>query len=765
MSMELVMYDSVRLDSLYETIKDKIELVDIIDKKDITLDVCYDVNTIDGFFKDKDGIIHKQCAGWSLQALLHKGIDAGLSYTTSKPARHFRTVVNHMVNFLGVLSNEWAGAQAFSSMDVLLAPYIYYDEQNLIKKLSTEFDDIDKCKRLARRLIRTEVKQSLQEFFFHLNYPNRWGGQAPFSNITLDLKVPHDLADQVVTIGETVLYKDDGTELKYKDLQEYIDLFNEAFFSVYMQGDGKGKLFTFPVITINLTEYFFTDLNPKIRDLILEANAKYGATYFQNCINGYMSGRKLDEGDSRAMCCLHPDTLVEVLFDDSTEPCYVPIHSIITKDMMNEEDINYKVLTPTGFVKPKRAFRLKFQGQLIKIIADLCKKGKAELMVTPDHPQPIFQLDKQTLEFSKVITDACNISDKEPVYMMYKTELCQVQKVYHINYEGYVYDFELPTEDGLFYANNILTHNCRLQIDVKEMLSYSKGLFSGGDYVGSVGVVTLNMAVLGHIVKSYIDEHPNADQKSTLFKLLDRWMNIAAASLLKKRQQVIEYLQSGLYPFTYHYLPYKNFETHFLTIGYCGLHECLLNLGYKDGIVDKHGYELAKDILAHMNQRIDELKEQYNVLFNLEATPAEGASYRLAKTSKKHFPNIILGGDDETPFLTNSCHPPASHQGDFVFLTEHQNELQPLHSGGTVVHYYVGNNVSKETVYNFIKKIAYNTHLPYFTISTVLSFCPVHGTLPGAYEYCPYDHTEEELEKYGIEVDDMKRIKCERKGD
>jgi len=670
-------------------------------------------------------------------------------HITSKPARHLRTVVNHMINFFGILSNEWAGAQAFSSVDTLLAPYVYKIYKDMYKRLREMDVPEETARSIAEATMLRETEQSVQEFLFHVNYPTRYGSQSPFVNITLDLKVPHDLVHQRVLIAGEELTDEHGKPLTYGDLQYYVDIFNKAFFRAYIKGDGQGRVFTFPIVTINLTEYFFNGLDEEVRDLVLEANVKFGATYFQNCINGYMNGRKLDEGDSRAMCCLHPDTLVSVLFDGEDEPQVLPISLLIDTDI--EENPSYRVLTPWGYIRPKKAFRIKFSGEMIHLkIYNYIRKVNIDLIITPDHLQPLFYLDEGNVK--RVIVEAGLINQKRDYYLDCECSLFPIKQIRRIQYSGYVFDFEMPEGKELFYANGVLTHNCRLQIDVKEMLAYSKGLFSAGDYVGSVGVVTLNMAALGYLAKG---------DKAALFKLLEKWIDIAAESLVRKKKAVTEYLKMGLYPYTWTYLPYKQFESHFLTIGYCGLHEGLLNFGIEDGIVSDEGVSLAQEILQFMSRKIDELKDKYDMLFNLEATPAEGASYRLAKAIKKVFPDIITSGTDTIPYLTNSCHPPADMQGDYVFLTKHQDKLQPLHSGGTVVHYYVGKKLDKETLYNLLKLLGYNTRLPYFTITPVISVCPVHGTLPGSYDFCPFEHSEEELEKYGVEVNGTRQIKCD----
>ncbi len=207
------------------------------------------------------------CAGWSLRKLLLEGFNGVPGKVESKPPKHLRSALGQMVNFIGTLQNEWAGAQAFSSFDTYLAPFVYYDRLNY-----------------------KEVKQAIQEFVFGVNASSRWGGQTPFSNITLDWMVPEDLKDQNVIVGG---------ELKpetYEDFQDEMDMINRAFIEVMTEGDAKGRVFTFPIPTYNITKDF--DWNSENASILFDMTAKYGLPYFQNFINSDLS-----PSDVRAMCC------------------------------------------------------------------------------------------------------------------------------------------------------------------------------------------------------------------------------------------------------------------------------------------------------------------------------------------------------------------------------------------------------------------------------------------------------------------------------
>ena len=283
---------------------------------------------------------------------------------------------------------------------------------------------------------------------------------------------------------------------------------------------------------------------------------------------------------------------------------------------------------------------------------------------------------------------------------------------------------------------------CRLHLDLRELQNKVGGVFGAGDYTGSIGVVTVSLPYIAYCTK---------DVKS-FFERLRFVMEEAQKSLIRKREVCVNNLELGLLPFFKEYLPTK-FKTHFNTIGYVGLHEALLNLGIEDGILSKKGYQLAKDILTFMRDYIHDMQERDKVLCNLEATPAEGASYRLARLAKQQFPDIITSGPDHSPYFTNSCHPPAQHQGDIAFLINHQEELQCQHTGGTVVHFYIDGELPVESAETLIRTIC-QTKIPYFTLTTVYSWCPVHGYIPGRWQFCPYPHTQEDLEKYGVRVND-----------
>ncbi|MDP3962887.1 MAG: ribonucleoside triphosphate reductase [bacterium] len=471
------------------------------------------------------------CAGWSLRQLLEEGFNGVPGKVESSPPKHLETAVAQMVNFLGTLQNEWAGAQAFSSFDTYLAPFI--------KK-----DNLDY----------RSVKQSIQQFVFNLNVPSRWGTQTPFSNITLDWVCPEDMRAKHPVVGGAVM------DFTYGDLQREMDMINKAYIEVMTEGDWKGRIFTFPIPTYNITKDFDWD-NENARALF-EMTAKFGTPYFQNFINS-----SLNPSDVRSMCC-------------------------------------------------------------------------------------------------------------------------------------------------------------RLQLDLRELRSRGGGLFGSAEMTGSVGVVTLNLARIGYLAKS----------RNDFFQRLERLMALAKQSLELKRKVVEENIEKGLLPFTKRYLP--TLHNHFGTIGVNGANEAMLNFLGKD-LSDADAKAFMLDVLEFMRKKLGDYQEETGNLFNLEATPAEGTTYRFAKEDRERFPGILQAGGDEAPYYTNSTHLPVDYTDDPLFALDHQDALQTKYTGGTVLHLFLGERMKDwQTCRQFVKKVAHAYALPYFTVTPTFSICRNHGYLNGEFSTC-----------------------------
>jgi len=475
------------------------------------------------------------CAGWSLRTLLHEGLNGVPGKVEAAPPRHLSSAVGQIVNFLGTMQNEWAGAQAFSSFDTYMAPFIRKDN------LGYE-----------------AVLQSIQELIYNLNVPSRWGTQTPFTNLTFDWVCPADLREQVPIIG--------GEEMSftYGELQAEMDMINRAYIEVMIRGDAKGRVFTFPIPTYNITRDFLWESENALR--LFDMTAKYGLPYFQNFINS-----ELDPSMIRSMCC-------------------------------------------------------------------------------------------------------------------------------------------------------------RLQLDLRELLKRGNGLFGSAEQTGSLGVVTINCARLGYL---------HAGDEATLLRRLDELLELGMRSLEIKRKVIQDLIDEGLFPYTKRYL--GTLRNHFSTLGVNGLNEMIRNFtGDAHDITSKWGHDFALRLLDHVRARLMDFQEETTHLYNLEATPAEGTTYRFAKEDRRRWPDILQAGSEAQPYYTNSSQLPVGFTDDPFEALERQDALQSRYTGGTVLHLYMSERLSSSTACReLVRRALSNFRLPYITVTPTFSICPVHGYLSGEHEFCP----------------------------
>ena len=304
---------------------------------------------------------------------------------------------------------------------------------------------------------------------------------------------------------------------------------------------------------------------------------------------------------------------------------------------------------------------------------------------------------------------------------------------YFQNFIGSQYTYDINgnriENPNAYKPNAVRSMCCRLQLDLRELLKRGNGLFGSAEMTGSIGVVTINMARLGYIYKN---------NKEELLQRLDQLLEMAQSTLEKKRIFIQEMYDRGLYPYTRRYL--KHFRNHFSTIGVNGMNEMILNFSSGEtNIVETKGQRLASEILDHIRRRMVEFQEKTGNLYNLEATPAEGTTYRFAKEDKKRFKDILQAGIDENIYYTNSSQLPVNYTDDPFEALLHQDDLQCKYTGGTVLHLYMREKISNtESCRNLVRKVISNFKLPYITITPVFSICPVHGYLNGEHEYCPH---------------------------
>lgn len=480
------------------------------------------------------------CAGWSLRTLLQEGLNGVPGKVEAGAPKHFSSAAGQIVNFLGTMQNEWAGAQAFSSFDTYMAPYIRKDN-----------------------LPYEEVLQSIQELIYNLNVPSRWGTQTPFTNLTFDWVCPEDLRNQhPVIAGEEQPFT-------YGELKPEMDMINRAYIEVMMKGDSKGRVFTFPIPTYNITKDFDWDSPNTL--LLFRMTAKYGLPYFQNFINSDLKPNMI-----RSMCC-------------------------------------------------------------------------------------------------------------------------------------------------------------RLQLDLRELLKRGNGLFGSAEQTGSIGVVTINCARLGYLFKS---------DEEGLYKRLDHLLEMARDSLEVKRKVIQRYMDQGLFPYTKRYL--GTLRNHFSTIGVNGMNEMIRNFTNDEhDITDDWGHAFALKMLDHVRSRMVEFQTETGHMYNLEATPAEGTTYRFAKEDKKRFPDILQAGTPEHPYYTNSSQLPVGYTDDPFLALEMQGDLQKKYTGGTVLHLYMNEAVSSaEACRELVRRVLTTFRLPYITVTPTFSICPKHGYISGRHDFCPYCDAE-----------------------
>ena len=283
---------------------------------------------------------------------------------------------------------------------------------------------------------------------------------------------------------------------------------------------------------------------------------------------------------------------------------------------------------------------------------------------------------------------------------------------------------------------------CRLQLDLRELLKRGGGLFGSAEMTGSIGVVTINAARLGYLYKG---------DKKALYDEVVRLMDLAKSTLEKKRVFIQEMYDRGLYPYTKRYLP--GFNNHFSTIGINGVNEMIRNFtDDKNNITDEIGTDFAIELLDFMREKLKAYQKETGNLYNLEATPAEGTTYRFAKEDKKRFPDILQAGFEKNIYYTNSSQLPANYTDDPFEALDMQDELQCKYTGGTVLHLYMSERISSpEACRKLVKSVITNHRLPYITITPVFSVCSKHGYISGEHEYCPYCD-EELIQKYEKEL-------------
>jgi anaerobic ribonucleoside-triphosphate reductase len=308
--------------------------------------------------------------------------------------------------------------------------------------------------------------------------------------------------------------------------------------------------------------------------------------------------------------------------------------------------------------------------------------------------------------------------------------------------------FAMTAKYGLPYFQNFINSElkpnmvrsmcCRLQLDLRELLKRGNGLFGSAEQTGSVGVVTINCARLGYLFQG---------SEEALFRRLDELMEIGKVSLEIKRKEIQRHMDAGLFPYTKRYL--GTLRNHFSTLGVNGINEMIRNFSRDEhDITSEWGHAFAVRLLDHVRARMLVFQEETGHMYNLEATPAEGTTYRFAREDRKRYADIIQAGTKENPYYTNSSQLPVGFTDDPFEALEKQEELQKKYTGGTVLHLYMAERItSAEACKTLVKRALERFGQPYITITPTFSICPQHGYLSGEHKYCPKCDQERLVEK------------------
>lgn len=417
------------------------------------------------------------------------------------------------------------------------------------------------------------------------------------------------------------------------------------------------------------------------------------------------------------------------------------------KQAIQEFLFNCAVPTRVGFQTPFSNITLdirpsvNYAKQPVIIGAELQKETYGEFqeemnMINKAFYEVMMEGDKNGRIFTFPIP-TINITNDFPWDDPIVEPMWQATAKYGVNYFANFIQSDMKPEDARSMC-------CRLRLDNRELLKRGGGLFGANPLTGSIGVVTINLPRLGYLSKT----------KKEFFQRLDRLMDLSKESLEIKRKAIEDFIRKGLYPYSRFYL--ENVEkmrgsyygNHFSTIGLLGMNECLLNFT-GDDIASQNGKKLALEIMDHMRERIIKYQEETDNLYNLEATPAEGASYKLCLKDVAKYPDIITAGTKEIPYYTNSTQLPVDHTDDIFEALELQDELQCKYTGGTVVHLFLGEKIENiDSIKALIKRVFSQFKLPYITLTPTFSICPTHGYLAGEHWTCPKCTIEQKCEVY-----------------
>lgn len=796
------------------------------------------------------------CAGWSLKQLLVEGLGGVEGRITSAPAKHLSTLCNQMVNFLGIMQNEWAGAQAFSSFDTYLAPFVRTDNLNY-----------------------KQVKQCVQSFVYGVNTPSRWGCVP----ITTKIATPDgwkscdelNIGDVIYTWVDGVLHEarlkhlirhdnDYGVLHCYKG-KGYQQIVTPEHRCIVESGASRGsylikqsmdifkkrKDLRMPAsfedvdvaVTTELSDdevilaaMLYTDGHVEDDEISIYKSSRRDTGLIEDVLNrlciSYSKSEKHTSDDNvyyqyRIKAC-HYDTIRQLITSKTSidekflhmsheqsrlfVETWAQFDGSINGRIMcqyDSDEIRNKleiIMLRAGYMSHKWSRKKdKDKNPTNYLYADTkssvvileqeeipyagpvwCPNTDDGTAIYKDEDGNIFISGNCQAPFTNITLDWVVPEDMKNLpaivggknmdftYGDCKKEMDMINRAFieimiegDANGRGFQYPiptysitkdfdwsdtennrllFEMAAKYGTPYFSNYINSDmepsdvrsmcCRLRLDLRELRKKSGGFFGSGESTGSVGVVTLNLPRLAYL----------AENEKEFYDSLDHLMDIAARSLDTKRKVITKMMDEGLYPYTKKYL--GGFDNHFSTIGLVGMNEAARNAKWlRTNLTTPEGQQFAKDVLNHMRDRLSDYQEQYGALFNLEATPAESTSFRLAKHDVEKYPDIITAAEKgETPFYTNSSHLPVGYTDDVFDALDLQDDLQTLYTSGTVFHAFLGERLPDwKAAATLVREIAENYKLPYYTLSPTYSVCPEHGYIAGEHEKCPKCGKETEV--------------------
>lgn len=797
------------------------------------------------------GFISSYCMGWSLENLLLNGLKLDFNVgnkAISAPPKHLSSAINQMVNFLGVVQMENAGAQAFNSVDTYLAPFVKVD-----------------------KLTYKEIKQEIQSMIYHLNYPSRWGcvtedveiltkeGWKKYNEIEVgDLVATFNIYSKKLEYQPVLrvnVYDYDGEliELKNRKLnilvtpnhrvvrQKFnsnefvIDLAKELYgydtpisiplAAEYDNGEEQESDDFIKLVAWILAEGSIPNSSERITIYQSDKNICYCEEIreiLRNCnINWYEKKSKSGFGSdydcnvfvlsrpasreikkkiqkNKLPQCIKNTTLRQKrIFIETyikadgyieTNGTNLKREKIYVKDTSFKNEI-VQLLTEIGYgttanKTPNDVWRITIYKTPLATITKKNKvyyRGKVWCPTVPNgtfvarRDETVFITGNSQSPFTNFTLDIICPEDKRnyPVIVggkqmdftygdcqkeMDMINMAILEVLEEGDASGKMFTFPIITynitkdfswdssvaekmyqvvaKNGFPYFANFVNSDmkpsdirsmcCRLRLDKRELIKRGGGLFGAGDQTGAIGVVTINLPQIGYL----------ANTEKEYFDLLDERLEIGLKCHEIKRKLLEENLERGLYPYTKQYI--GHFNNHFSVFGIIGMHESLLNfMGMS--LDTKEGKEFALRVLDYINNRLAEFQERTsNVLYSLEATPAEGASYRLAKEDLKRYPDIITSGTKTNPYYTNSVHLPVNYSSNIFEVLDIQDELQTKFTGGTVIHLYIGEKINDyRVVKNLIYKVCSSYKLPYFSITPTFSICSDHKYISGEHFICP----------------------------